>query len=559
MRILEDSNLFRSNTNREFYCKRIPTTTKDQPIKSRSRKETSVVGLALAFLILSSSFAVLGLSPNRAAVAAPSCVQLTPVGATASSYSAPFSPGLAIDGNLDYHSRWAAYGAGQYIDIKLPSASTICAVDIAWYRGNARVYSFDISGSADGSQFTKVFSGKNTGKTPSFEAYTLPPSTTGSYVRITVNGNTENSWAGIKEVKIIGFTDSTSPPPTLPTTVSITTPTSGQSFNTTLGDSSVWLNVSGTTTNRGAGVQGVEVSVDSGPYQGANPGGYGWATWTTIANLSAIAGPHTITARVSDLSGNSSTDSVTVSLAAPSPPPPVPPPTNGSFALSIFPVGTRPTAAQVAQLAPYVDQAAQFGPSPPSTATPAFLSLWISYSSITKIVVTPSAANIDNTIATARNTPGTGYIVYDAEGWTLTPTNEQTNLASYIDSTATTVHAAGFKYGIAPTRGFLESVKNSIDWSKIDLVIIQLQNVPDDATFMQVVKDVVPIAQAQNPNIQIFLQQRPDPAHNPSEDIITRWTDARSAYPAGNIGLAFLYDAAQQQYILDLLTALGKK
>jgi hypothetical protein len=92
---------------------------------------------------------------------------------------------------------------------------TICSVDIAWYRGDLRQYTFVLSVSSDGTSFQKVFSGKSSGTTASFEKYTLPSNTSGRYVRITVNGNTVNKWASISEVRANGYS-TTSPPPAPP-------------------------------------------------------------------------------------------------------------------------------------------------------------------------------------------------------------------------------------------------------------------------------------------------------------------------------------------------------
>ena len=55
---------------------------------------------------------------------------------------------------------------------------------------------------------------KASGTTLSFETYALPAGTTGRYVRITVNGNNFNSYAGITELSIDGSNNVSSPQPT---------------------------------------------------------------------------------------------------------------------------------------------------------------------------------------------------------------------------------------------------------------------------------------------------------------------------------------------------------
>jgi hypothetical protein len=112
-------------------------------------------------------------------------------------------PANVLDNNLN--TRWSNLGVGSFIQADLGGQKTICGVDIAWYRGNLRVNNFVISVSNDGTIFTNVFTGKSSGTTLSSETYVLPGGTTGRYVRITVNGNTENNWASITELSVEGF------------------------------------------------------------------------------------------------------------------------------------------------------------------------------------------------------------------------------------------------------------------------------------------------------------------------------------------------------------------
>jgi F5/8 type C domain-containing protein len=75
-------------------------------------------------------------------------------------------------------------------------------VGIAWYNGNLRKNDFLISISNNGKSFKKVFSGKSSGTTTSPEKYNINKSA--RYVRITVNGNTQNKWASITEIDVYG-------------------------------------------------------------------------------------------------------------------------------------------------------------------------------------------------------------------------------------------------------------------------------------------------------------------------------------------------------------------
>jgi len=102
-------------------------------------------------------------------------------------------PSNVIDNNLN--TRWSNNGVGSWIQLDLGSKRTICSVDIAWHRGDMRVNNFEIS----------VFNdAKSSGTTRSSEKYDMPAGTEGRYVRIMVNGNTENNWASITEIAVFG-------------------------------------------------------------------------------------------------------------------------------------------------------------------------------------------------------------------------------------------------------------------------------------------------------------------------------------------------------------------
>jgi hypothetical protein len=77
----------------------------------------------------------------------------------------------------------------------------VCDVSIAWYKGNERQNNFVISTSNDGVTFTNILSTKSTGSTLDPEKYNIVD-TNARYIRITVNGNTLNSYASITEVSL---------------------------------------------------------------------------------------------------------------------------------------------------------------------------------------------------------------------------------------------------------------------------------------------------------------------------------------------------------------------
>lgn len=120
-------------------------------------------------------------------------------------------PGNVLDGNLS--TRWSCSGIGCWIRTDLSTQRSVTAISVAWYAGNLRSNSFTVSVSNDDSAYTQVFAGKSSGTTTALERYELP-ATTARYVKLTVNGNSLNTWASITELSVHGTTPSPSPAPT---------------------------------------------------------------------------------------------------------------------------------------------------------------------------------------------------------------------------------------------------------------------------------------------------------------------------------------------------------
>jgi hypothetical protein len=255
----------------------------------------SLIGLVLASVTIASSVVMFA----RKADAAPTCQTLAITGVNASSYETVNPPTNAIDNKLS--TRWSGDGVGSWIRADLGKQQTVCSVDIAWYHGNERTNNFVIAVSKDGTSFTNVYTGKSSGTTTSAERYSFAE-TTARYVRVTVNGNSINTWASITEIDVIGYTpivDTTAP------SVSITSPASGSTLSTGT------RTISGTASDS-SGVSTVQVRLDSGSYVTATPKAAGdWSTWSTSLNI-ASAGSHTIYSKATDKAGNYKESSATI-------------------------------------------------------------------------------------------------------------------------------------------------------------------------------------------------------------------------------------------------------
>jgi len=132
---------------------------------------------------------------------AQTCSNNLPVSSVSANGNDGNVPQNVLDNNLN--TRWSNLGIGSWILMDLGSTDTICSVDIAWFSGNQRTSNFVIATSTDGSSFSTVFSGTSSGTTLNSEKYTFS-STDARYVRVTVNGNSQNNWASITELDVFG-------------------------------------------------------------------------------------------------------------------------------------------------------------------------------------------------------------------------------------------------------------------------------------------------------------------------------------------------------------------
>ena len=99
----------------------------------------------------------------------------------------------------DFGTYWSKRGIGTSIQANLGTQQTICYIDIAWVHGDERVYDFEVSTSTDKRTFTNIFTGESNGNSSLPERYDFAD-INAQYVKITVNGNSQDDMAGIVEV-----------------------------------------------------------------------------------------------------------------------------------------------------------------------------------------------------------------------------------------------------------------------------------------------------------------------------------------------------------------------
>lgn len=117
----------------------------------------------------------------------------------------------ALDSDLN--TRWSNYGKDSWIIFDLGSKRDLCAIDIGWFKGDKRIYEFELKyseGENNEEHYQSIdplscrcednpLSFCSSGKTISPERYTFDK-VSAQYVKIVVNGNTQNHWASITEV-----------------------------------------------------------------------------------------------------------------------------------------------------------------------------------------------------------------------------------------------------------------------------------------------------------------------------------------------------------------------
>jgi hypothetical protein len=282
------------------------------------RKEKSTIALLSMALLLSLATAVNIVGTGTAATtrtgmasvglfadayADTQCGETKIVRITASAGSTR-SPTNAIDNNLS--TRWTDEGKGSWIKPDLGASKVVCHVDVMWYKGNSRIYSFTIYTSENGSDWDRVYSGKSSGKTLNAERYNFAD-TTARWVKIRVDGNQWQNWNDITEIDVysrVSIADTSAPQ------VEVSSPAHGS----TITDSSSQITVQGIASDDMSGVKTVEVSVDGRAFVGATPRAIGdWSSWMVSVDLGE-PGLHKIEPRATDNAGNQALNPVYVTF-----------------------------------------------------------------------------------------------------------------------------------------------------------------------------------------------------------------------------------------------------
>ena len=110
-------------------------------------------------------------------------------------------PGNANDGSLT--TRWSAdaTSSAQWLQYDLGACYKVGYANLSWYNGDSRKYSLVLKASTDGSNWTDVFTGTNSGTSAALKPYQFADRAA-RYVRVQSTGSDVNKWVSLNEMEI---------------------------------------------------------------------------------------------------------------------------------------------------------------------------------------------------------------------------------------------------------------------------------------------------------------------------------------------------------------------
>jgi hypothetical protein len=110
-------------------------------------------------------------------------------------------PGNANDGSLS--TRWSAdaTSGAQWLQYNLGGCYKVAYANLAWYNGDSRKYNLALKISSDGSSWTDVFTGTNSGTSAALRPYAVGDRPA-RYVRVQSTGSDVNKWVSLAEMEV---------------------------------------------------------------------------------------------------------------------------------------------------------------------------------------------------------------------------------------------------------------------------------------------------------------------------------------------------------------------
>ncbi len=121
------------------------------------------------------------------------------------------------------------------------------------------------------------------------------------------------------------------------------------------------------------------------------------------------------------------------------------------------------------------------------------------------ILIVTSIADVQSTIPMAQLN-GYDAIAYDNEGWDLTPQEEKDNPAKSTDTASGIVRNAQLEFVSAADKKHMELQYLGVDWTKVDLTILQLQKARSNQEFIDLATQFASHIKQTSPDTKITVQ-----------------------------------------------------
>lgn len=144
------------------------------------------------------------------------------------------------------------------------------------------------------------------------------------------------------------------------------------------------------------------------------------------------------------------------------------------------------------------------------------------------------------------------YIMYDNEGWGITPEEERKWPGRSTNQAADIVHYAGYYFAASPDRRTLIGELEGTDWSKVELLVIQVQTVVGTPGFKNIVEKTSHEVRSENPDTIILAQV------NPLTHSISQIEEAINSVRDKIDGVSIVWKGDDASTLDDLLVALGR-
>ncbi len=147
-----------------------------------------------------------------------------------------------------------------------------------------------------------------------------------------------------------------------------------------------------------------------------------------------------------------------------------------------------------------------------------------------------------------------GYDNEASNGALSTPSNELIEPDKFTNEVGTLVKNAGLNYVVAPTKNLLFQEYEGVDWTNVDVLVMQYQKAPTNQMFKELTDEVSNYVKTKS-NTRIFVQINPN--FTDLSTIEQRISSVQGKIDGVSI-LCFTHSGCDTKMLSDLLTTLGR-